>query len=191
MDNPKTTGRKYPGQASMDTHFTESERNHSAALMRINHAGEVCAQALYHGQSIASRNPVIKQSMQQAALEEGDHLMWCRVRLLELSSHTSYLNPIWYMGSFVLGLSAGFMGDKWSLGFLAETEKQVVDHLDKHLTLLSSDDPRSTDILKQMQIDETEHRNAAIDAGAIALPSFIKKSMQWASKIMVKTTYWL
>jgi ubiquinone biosynthesis monooxygenase Coq7 len=189
--NPKTTERMYPAHSVENILLTEAQRKHSAALMRINHTGEVCAQALYHGQALASRNALLKQKMQQAAVEEGDHLAWCSRRLLELGSHTSYLNFLWYMGSFSLGLSAGLLGDAWSLGFLAETETQVVEHLEKHLQLLSDDDSRSSLVLQQMQIDEAEHRDAAMQAGARKLPTFIKKGMQVLSKIMVKTTYWL
>jgi 3-demethoxyubiquinol 3-hydroxylase len=191
LNNPKTTGRAYPAQADVQSILTEAQRQHSAALMRINHAGEVCAQALYHGQSLASRHDNTKKKMQQAAIEEGDHLAWCRRRLLELGSHTSYLNPIWYVGSFTIGLSAGLINDQWSLGFLAETEKQVVDHLEHHLKEISSQDPQSACILKQMQWDEAKHRNAAIDAGAATLPFYVKNLMRLASKIMVKIAYWL
>src|SRR5262249_21998040 len=144
----------------------------SAGLMRINHAGEVCAQALYHGQGLASQSPHVKQKMQQAAVEEGDHFALCRIRFFELGSHTSYLNPLWYAGSFTLGLTAGLVGEKWSLGFLAETEHQVVKHLEKHLNILSNQDHRSYKILQQMQQDEAIHRDEAIKAGASELPSF-------------------
>lgn len=191
LNNPKTTGRCYPAHKSEESPLTEAERKHSAALMRINHAGEVCAQALYHGQGLASRNPRIKQTMQQAACEEGDHLAWCHTRLLELGSHTSYLNPVWYVGSFMIGLSAGLINDQWSLGFLAETEKQVVNHLEHHLSVLSSLDTRSAKIIQQMQQDEEAHRVSAIDAGARTLPSYVKTLMQFTSKIMTKIAYWI
>jgi ubiquinone biosynthesis monooxygenase Coq7 len=188
-DNPKTTGRHYPAKSEMESVLTDEKRKHSAALMRINHAGEVCAQALYHGQGLASRSEAIKQKMQQAAIEEGDHLAWCRERLVELGSHTSYLNPVWYVGSWAIGLTAGLVGDKWSLGFLAETEKQVVEHLDNHLKNMAGEDQRSTRILQQMQADEAEHRDSAILAGAAALPVGVKKLMRVFSKIMVKVAY--
>lgn len=191
FDNPKTTGRTYPAQTITETPLTENERKHSAALMRINHAGEVCAQALYEAQGLSASHPDIKQKMRQAAIEEGDHLAWCRRRLLELGSHTSYLNPVWYIGSFAIGLTAGFIHDEWSLGFLAETEKQVVDHLTHHLKVISIKDQRSLSILQQMQLDEAKHRDEAIDAGAKELPLPIKKLMQWTSKMMVKIAYWL
>jgi ubiquinone biosynthesis monooxygenase Coq7 len=190
FNNPKTTGRSYPAEFIKDAELTNLQCKHSAGLMRINHAGEVCAQALYHGQALATRNPNIKKSMQQAAIEEGDHLSWCRMRLVELGSHTSYLNPLWYAGAFTLGLSAGLLGDQWSLGFLAETEKQVIEHLGRHLQALSEEDQRSKKILQQMQIDEAEHRDAAIDAGAKKLPFFLKKWMGITSKVMVRIAYW-
>ena len=190
LNNPKTTGRSYPAQFISESSLTEVQCKHSAALMRINHAGEVCAQALYHGQAIASKNPVIKHSMQQAAIEEGDHLTWCRMRLVELGSHTSYLNPLWYVGAFTLGLLAGLIGDQWSLGFLAETEKQVVEHLEHHLNALAPEDKRSKKILQQMQWDEAEHRDTALAEGAKILPAFMQKWMKITSKVMVKVAYW-
>lgn len=190
-DTAKTTDRSYPARNEMDTHMSVDQRKHSAGLMRINHAGEVCAQALYHGQGLVSRSNAIKQKMQQAAIEEGDHLAWCRTRLFELGSHTSYLNPLWYAGSFTIGLTAGLVGDKWSLGFLAETEHQVVKHLEGHLKILSNQDHKSYKILQQMQQDEASHRDEAVKAGAAELPPFIKKLMQFTSKVMVKTAYWL
>jgi len=189
-DTTKTTDRPYPARNETESLMTLEQRKHSAALMRINHAGEVSAQALYHGQGLASRSEAVKQKMQQAALEEGDHLAWCRTRLFELGSHTSYLNPLWYVGSFTLGLTAGLVGDKWSLGFLAETEHQVVKHLEGHLKILSNQDHKSYKILQQMQQDEALHHDEAVKAGAALLPTFIKKLMHFTSKIMVKTAYW-
>ncbi len=165
------------------------ERLEAARLMRVNHAGEVCAQALYHGQGLVSRHRNVKEKMQQAMIEEGDHLAWCETRLQELGSHTSYLNPGWYMGSFAIGLLAGLVGDKWSLGFLAETENQVVSHLEKHLQQLPANDKRSLAVLSQMREDESHHRDEAVQAGAAELPGFIKKMMQLVSKVMVKTAY--
>src|SRR5579872_2336262 len=130
---PKTTNRPNPANTEKDPELTKDQRQQITALMRINHAGEVSAQALYHGQGLTSRTQTVKQKMQQAAIEEGDHLNWCATRIEELGSHTSYLNPFWYAGSFAMGLTAGMIGDKWSLGFLAETENQVVKHLQSHL----------------------------------------------------------
>jgi len=189
--NPKTSGRVYPGKNEAESHLTSEQRKHAAALMRINHAGEVCAQALYHGQGLVSRRHDVKEKMQQAALEEGDHLAWCQTRLLELGSHTSYLNPCWYVGSFAIGITAGLIGDKWSLGFLAETENQVVTHLEKHLQQLPENDKRSYQILWQMREDEAQHRDDAMQFGAAKLPGLIKKIMRFTSKVMVKTAYWI
>lgn len=186
----KTSERVYPGKNEPESDLTQEQRKHVAALMRINHAGEVCAQALYHGQGLVSRRPDVKEKMRQAAMEEGDHLAWCQMRLAELGSHTSYLNPFWYTGSFVIGLTAGLIGDQWSLGFLAETENQVVKHLDKHLAELPEKDIRTHKILWQMRLDEAEHRDEAVKSGAAELPGWIKKIMGLTSRVMVKTAYW-
>jgi ubiquinone biosynthesis monooxygenase Coq7 len=190
-DNVKTSGAPYPAQAVDEFHLNEKQRKHSAALMRINHAGEICAQALYHGQGLVSRADTVQTSMQQAAIEEGDHLAWCKRRLDELGSHTSYLNPVWYAGSFCIGMVAGMIGDKWSLGFVAETERQVIKHLESHLHLLPAHDQRSYRILEKMESDEAKHRDEAILAGAHELPDIIKRGMALTSKLMVKTAYWI
>jgi len=190
-NNAITTGQPYPAKSVEDHPMTTEQRKHAAALMRINHTGEICAQALYHGQGLVSRSPVIQEKMQQAAIEEGDHLAWCKQRLNELGSHTSYLNPLWYAGSFCIGMAAGMVGDKWSLGFVAETERQVINHLEKHLNLLPATDQRSYEILKKMENDEAKHRDEAIISGAKELPSPVKLAMNFMSKIMVKTVYWL
>ena len=187
MDNAKTSGTPNPAKGTEENLLNEEERKHSAALMRINHAGEICAQALYHGQGIVSRSKDTQEKMQQAALEEGDHLTWCRERLGELGSHTSYLNPLWYAGSFCIGMVAGMIGDKWSLGFVVETERQVIKHLEGHLHLLPQKDQRSYKILTRMEQDEAKHRDEAIAAGAHELPDLIKKTMTLTAKIMVKT----
>lgn len=190
-DNPKTTGAPYPARLVDEQPLNEAERKHSAALMRINHAGEICAQALYHGQWVVSRIHLTQEKLQRAAIEEGDHLSWCKKRLLELNSHTSYLTPFWYTGSFCIGMIAGMVGDQWSLGFVAETERQVIKHLEGHLHLLPSHDHRSYKILQQMELDEGKHREQAIAAGAHDLPELIQKAMTFASKVMVTTTYYL
>ena len=166
-----------------------SEREHAAGLMRVNHVGEVCAQALYQSQKLVARNPQIQEMLNHSGQEEMDHLAWCETRLQELGSHTSYLNPIWYAGSFVIGLAAGLAGDKWSLGFVAETEKQVENHLDSHLETLPKDDQRSRAIVEQMRIDEIDHGQAAKDAGGVVLPEPIQKIMQAMSKVMTSTAY--
>lgn len=187
-----TTGKPNP---AADLHkkdsLTNAQRKKSAALMRVNHAGEICAQALYHGQALVSRSDNVREKMQQAALEEGDHLTWCQQRLHELESHASYLNPIWYAGSFCIGMVAGMIGDKWSLGFVAETERQVIKHLESHLHLLPKQDGRSYKILAQMEQDEAKHRDEAIAAGAHKLPNAIQHTMAFTSKIMVKTAYFI
>ena len=189
--NAKTSERVYPAKSALEGDLSADDRKHIAGLMRINHAGEVCAQALYHGQGLVSRRLDVKEKMQQAALEEGDHLAWCNKRLAELGSHPSYLNPLWYAGSFGIGLTAGLIGDKWSLGFLAETEKQVVEHLETHLQQLPEYDQRSYRILEQMRQDEAQHRDEALQSGAADLPEWLKKIMKLTSKVMVKTAYWV
>lgn len=189
--HPASTGKPYPAENSDEPVLTEKHRQHAAGLMRVNHAGEICAQALYHGQACVSTSPFIKEKMQQAAIEEGDHLLWCQKRLNELNSHTSYLNPLWYAGSFLIGTFAGMIGDRWSLGFVAETERQVIKHLENHLQLLPVMDKRSYLVLQQMEKDEARHREDAIGAGAEELPSLIKKIMSLVSRIMVKTAYWV
>lgn len=159
-------------------------QNLSAALMRVNHVGEVCAQALYQGQSLTSRSSDVRAKMNEAAEEEIDHLNWCFQRIEELNGHTSYLNPIWYMGSLTLGIAAGLAGDKWSLGFLAETERQVVKHLESHLDRLPVEDILSRKIVIQMAKDEAKHAEMAEDNGAAELPPFIKKAMKLTAGFM-------
>lgn len=189
--NPDSTARPYPAQTVPEASFNEAERKHAAGIMRVNHTGEVCAQALYHGQGWVSKRQDVKEKMRRAAVEEGDHLNWCAKRCGELQSHTSYLNPFWYVGSLAIGITAGLVGDEWSLGFLAETEHQVVKHLEKQMKLLPRQDERSYKILQQMQYDEALHRQDAIQAGAKELPDIVKKMMQFSSSVMVKTAYWV
>jgi 3-demethoxyubiquinol 3-hydroxylase len=165
------------------------QRKHAAGLMRINHVGEVCAQALYQSQKLVARNSEIKEMLDRSGQEEMDHLAWCETRLKELGSHTSYLNPFWYAGSFAIGLAAGLAGDKWSLGFVAETEKQVESHLESHLKKLPEEDHRSRAIVDQMRMDEIEHGQAALHAGGANLPEPIQKIMQAMSKVMTATAY--
>jgi ubiquinone biosynthesis monooxygenase Coq7 len=186
----QTSGVTYPGHAE-EAALNETERQHAAGLMRVNHAGEVCAQALYHGQAAASRASSMQAQMEQAALEEGDHLAWCKQRLDELGSHTSYLNPLWYAGSFCIGLAAGMIGDQWSLGFVVETERQVIKHLTGHMALLPRQDIRSHQILARMESDEARHRDEALAAGAHELPKPVKIVMGWTSKLMVGSAYYL
>jgi len=186
---PLQTGRKNPAKDIAEAELTSDEKKHVAGLMRINHAGEVCAQGLYQGQALTARLTEVKDKMNQAAAEENDHLAWCENRLSEVNSHTSYLNPFWYAGSFVIGSVAGFAGDKWSLGFVAETENQVVKHLNSHLDKLPADDAKSRAILEQMKIDEGQHATTALNAGGVKLPQPIKKAMSLSAKIMTTLAY--
>ena len=171
------------------TILSETERAHAAGLMRVNHVGEVCAQALYQSQKLVARNPEIQEMLDHSGQEEMDHLAWCETRLQELGSHTSYLNPLWYAGSFAIGFAAGLAGDRWSLGFVAETEKQVENHLESHLETLPKEDQRSRAIVDQMRLDEIAHGQAAKNAGGANLPEPIQKIMQTISKVMTTTAY--
>lgn len=171
--------------------LTPSQRQQVAGLMRVDEAGEVSAQALYQGQAAVARDPALKTLLLTAAEEENDHLAWCQARLHALQSHPSYLNLIWYTGSFCLGAIAGLLGDKWSLGFLAETEQQVVRHLDDHLQRLPIADQKSRRILEQMREDELHHANTAYQAGGEPLPTIIKTVMRWMSRVMTRTAYWI
>ena len=171
------------------TTLSETERAHAAGLMRVNHVGEVCAQALYQSQKLLARDSHIQEMLNHSAQEEMDHLAWCEARVKELGSHTSYLNPFWYAGSFAIGLIAGLAGDKWSLGFVAETEKQVENHLQSHLETLPENDQQSRAIVQQMRLDEIEHGKDAIDAGGVVLPPVIQKLMEASSKLMTSTAY--
>jgi ubiquinone biosynthesis monooxygenase Coq7 len=183
-------GRPMPGsELDLNNSLDAAERKHAAGLMRVNHVGEVCAQALYQSQKLVARDPQIQEMLNHSAQEEMDHLAWCETRLQELGSHTSYLNPLWYAGSFAIGLAAGLAGDKWSLGFVAETEKQVENHLESHLKTLPKDDQRSRAIVDQMRMDEIEHGQAAKNAGGATLPEPIQKMMQAMSKVMTSTAY--
>lgn len=167
------------------------EKRHAANLMRINHTGEVCAQALYQGQALTAKLPNVRQKMEQAAKEEVDHLAWCSERIKQLSSHESYLNSFWYASSFTIGALAGLAGDKWSLGFVAETEHQVCRHLDDHLQQLPLQDDKSRAILQQMKKEELEHATTAIQHGGANLPFPIKTGMALMSKVMTTSVYYL
>lgn len=189
LGNYATSDRQNPATATTETELTNRERKHAAGLMRVNHCGEICAQALYQGQALTARTPEIRTSMHEAAIEEFDHLAWCKTRLEELDSRPSYLNPLWYMGSLTLGILAGIAGDKWNLGFLAETERQVVKHLDSHLEHLPGQDRKSRTIVEQMREDELKHATSAVAAGAAELPWPIKKLMTALSKVMTTVAY--
>jgi len=181
--------RPSPALLKTETELSESETRHVAGLMRINHTGEVCAQALYQGQALTARLPQVRQAMEQAADEEIDHLAWCEQRIRQLGSHTSVLNPIFYGLSFGIGASAGLISDRISLGFVAATEDQVCKHLDDHLGQLPAGDEKSRAILEQMRDDEAEHSTAAIEAGGLRFPAPVKFGMSLVSKVMTKATY--
>ncbi|WP_334108578.1 2-polyprenyl-3-methyl-6-methoxy-1,4-benzoquinone monooxygenase [Methylobacillus sp.] len=183
--------RPCPGHTLPETLTEKQDKQHAAALMRVNHTGEVCAQALYIGQAITARNPATAAALKSAAQEETDHLAWCEKRIKELGSHTSLLNPLFYGSSFSLGLLAGVLGDRWNLGFVAETEYQVGKHLAHHLETLPTHDQKSRAIVSQMQEDEAGHAQQAINHGAAKLPLPVKASMRMLSKIMTTTTYHL
>jgi ubiquinone biosynthesis monooxygenase Coq7 len=181
--------RPSPALLKTETELSESETRHVAGLMRINHTGEVCAQALYQGQALTARLPRVRQAMEQAADEEIDHLAWCEQRIRQLGSHTSVLNPIFYGLSFGIGASAGLISDRISLGFVAATEDQVCKHLDDHLGQLPAGDEKSRAILEQMRDDEAQHSTAAIEAGGLRFPAPVKFGMSLVSKVMTKATY--
>ena len=176
--------RPYPAKTRDSDQLSESTKTESSRYMRINHVGEICAQALYQAQGLTARHPQTRKKMQAAAQEEIDHLAWCEQRLFELGGRKSWLNPIWYTGSFGIGYAAGLAGDKWNLGFLAETERQVVDHLERHLGELPEEDQRSREVIRQMQIDENQHAEDAVAHGAAELPQPAKAMMRLASRIM-------
>jgi ubiquinone biosynthesis monooxygenase Coq7 len=167
------------------------ERRESVRLMRVNHAGEVAAQALYQGQALTARNPQVADAMRRAAAEEVDHLAWCEQRLWELNGRSSVLNPLWYAGSFAIGALAGAVGDAASLGFIAETERQVEAHLRDHGERLPAADSRSRAILEQMRHEEIEHGAKAASLGAKPLPFALAQAMRWSSKLMTRSSYWL
>lgn len=191
LGNPIPTGRPEPAADQPDVELSDAERQEAARLMRINHTGEVCAQALYQGQALTARTDEVRRTMQEAAAEENDHLVWCERRIDELGSHTSYLNPLFYLGSLTLGAAAGIAGDKWSLGFLAETERQVTTHLEGHLERLPAADAKSRAVVEQMKEDESKHATTAVNAGGTELPFPLPRLMRLASKVMTRTTYWV
>jgi len=182
----QVSSRDYPAaNETTDSETLSSEQKRTAAgLMRVNHAGEMAAQALYQGQSLTARDPKLADKLKYASIEESDHLNWCRNRLEELGERPSIFDPLWYAGSFAIGMAAGIVGDRWNLGFLAETEHQVVRHLDNHLQRLPENDVRSRAIVEQMKIDEQGHAELAEDLGAAALPQPIKQMMKLTSKVM-------
>ncbi|SBT03670.1 2-nonaprenyl-3-methyl-6-methoxy-1,4-benzoquinol hydroxylase [Candidatus Accumulibacter aalborgensis] len=188
---PAATTREVPGSQEAEGGLSSEERNHASALMRVNHVGEVCAQALYQGQALACRNPVLRQALEKAADEETEHLAWTERRLVELGGRKSLLNPLWYLGALAFGVGAGKLGDPWSLGFLAETERQVEAHLDDHLSALPAQDIKSRAIVKQMRLDEISHAETAVRLGARELPAAARKAMTIASRMMTRTAYYV
>ncbi|MBT8142999.1 MAG: 2-polyprenyl-3-methyl-6-methoxy-1,4-benzoquinone monooxygenase [Gammaproteobacteria bacterium] len=187
----KLAQRPTPVPESNSDNITDEQKLTAARLMRVNHSGEVAAQALYQGQAFTAKLDSVREQMQHAADEEIDHLAWCEDRLDELGAKPSILNPVWYAGSFAIGALAGIAGDKWSLGFVEETERQVVDHLQEHLDKLPENDQRTRAIIEQMQSDEAEHGDMAKDAGAADLPRPIKALMKLTSKVMTRSSYWI
>ena len=184
-----SASRSNPSGSADEHELSQNEQKHSAGLMRINHTGEVCAQALYQGQALTAKLPEVKEQMEEAAAEECDHLSWCEDRLLELNNRPSIFNPLWYAMSFGIGATAGLIGDKWSLGFVAETEHQVCEHLKEHLQKLPEQDAKSKAILEKMLVDEGQHATMAEQAGAADLPQTLKQSMTALSHVMKSTTY--
>jgi len=188
---PIVTERPNPADAHDEADLDEKERDLAGRLMRINHAGEVSAQGLYQGQAVTARLPEVRERMERAALEENDHLDWCERRATEMGTHVSYLNPFWYAGSFTIGALAGAIGDKWSLGFVVETEHQVCRHLDEHLEQVPQKDEKTRAVLEQMKEDESHHATVALHAGGASFPEPVKKLMGLTSKVMTKTAYWV
>ncbi len=188
---PSASRRPYPDANLPEAELSEAEKKHVAGLMRVNHSGEVCAQALYQGQALTARNPEAARALREASDEETEHLAWCERRINELGSHTSLLNPLWYTGSFAIGMLAGALGDRWNLGFLAETERQVEGHLDGHLQRLPEQDAKSRAIVEQMKADEIRHAETAIAHGGAELPLPVKMAMKLTSKVMTQAAYWV
>jgi ubiquinone biosynthesis monooxygenase Coq7 len=183
------SARPYPAEGADESVTDPAERRHAAGLMRVNHAGEIAAQALYHGQALTARNPAVREALLAAARDETDHLAWCETRVRDLDSRTSLLAPLWYAGSFAIGAITGLAGDRTSLGFVAETERQVVEHLETHLKDLPEDDERSRRIVEQMRADEDRHGKDARSAGGWSLPGPIRGLMRRTAQIMTRTAY--
>lgn len=183
------TRRSMPGTYLPEADMSESEKRHAAALMRVNHCGEICAQALYQGQALSSRDPAVRRELEQAAWEETEHLNWTERRIVELGGHKSILNPLWYAGSLAIGVVAGKCGDTWSLGFLAETERQVEGHLQSHMARLPAQDRKSLEVLEQMKADEMRHAETAEHYGARKLPAPVRVAMKLSSKLMTRLSY--
>lgn len=183
--------RENPANLHNKDNLSEQDRLTSGRLMRVNHAGEVAAQGLYHGQALTARSNEVLEQMHYSAKEEEDHLAWCEQRLKELQTPRSLIGPVWYFGSYAIGATAGLFGDKWSLGFVAETEDQVEKHLEKHLHKLPATDSKSRVIIEKMKSDERQHGESARSLGGVSLPAPIKNTMQFVSKIMTTGAYWI
>ncbi|HKB81738.1 MAG TPA: 2-polyprenyl-3-methyl-6-methoxy-1,4-benzoquinone monooxygenase [Burkholderiales bacterium] len=183
--------RPLPGGDLEESRLDEHDKRNAAALMRVNHAGEICAQALYHGQAMTARNQEVRQVLEHAAAQETEHLAWTEQRIDELGGRVSMLNPLLYAGSFAIGAVSGLLGDQWNLGFLAETEKQVEGHLDGHLGRLPEDDHKSRAIVAQMKEDEAEHARTALTQGGAELPLPARQAMRVVSRLMTGSTYWI
>jgi ubiquinone biosynthesis monooxygenase Coq7 len=186
---PARAARPTPGVQGAD--LSEGDRRNVAGLMRVNHAGEIAAQALYHGQALVARNPRVREELLAAGREETDHLAWTQTRLAELGSRRSLLDPLWYAGSFAIGVAAGLAGDRTSLGFIEETERQVEGHLDTHLEQLPAEDARSRAIVEQMRSDEIAHGRKANELGAAALPLPVRRLMRATARVMTRSAYWV
>ena len=188
---PAHSARPDPAGSVIEGELTLSERSLAAALMRVNHTGEICAQALYQGQALTARDVSARAALEQAAAEETDHLAWTQQRIQELGGRASLLNPLWYAGSFALGAAAGLLGDKWNMGFLAETERQVEGHLEGHLDRLPPQDGKSRAIVDQMKSDEARHARTAGEFGAAELPQPVKLAMKLGSRVMTRSSFWI
>lgn len=186
-----STVRPVPGDSLPEAELSDEERSRAASLMRVNHCGEICAQALYQGQAMMSKDAGIKRALERAAQEETEHLAWTERRIAELGGHKSFLNPVWYGGSLAIGMLAARFGDGVNLGFLAETERQVESHLKSHLDRLPPQDLRSREIVTQMKEDEAAHADTAVRLGAVDLPAPVKAAMKASSKVMTGVAYWI
>ena len=186
-----SSGRPTPGGALAEAQLSDAERRHAAALMRVNHCGEVCAQALYQGQALSCDEPAVTRSLEQAGREESEHLAWTAKRVSELGGRLSLLNPFWYAGSLAVGYAAGKFGTRWNLGFLAETERQVETHLEGHLERLAPQDVKTRAIIVQMKQDESAHARTAYALGGAELPEPVKRAMRLSSRVMTQVSYWV
>jgi 3-demethoxyubiquinol 3-hydroxylase len=188
---PAISARATPGEGLAEPVMSDLERRHAAGLMRVNHTGEICAQALYQGQALTARNAEVRRALEHAAIEETEHLAWTAGRVEQLGGRLSLLNPVFFSGAFTIGALSGLCGDRWNLGFLAETERQVEGHLDSHLERLPSQDAKSRAIVAQMKADEAGHARVAVELGAAELPAPVREAMRTSARLMTSTTYWV